>query len=172
MENTQKNLPAVLEAILFVSTQEESVKNFAALLNIKEKEIEDALVILAKECENRGVAILEHDGKIQMASNPKYAAILSKYQQKNSRAKLSDLALETLAIIAYRGPISRYKIEEIRGVNSVFILRNLLRRGLVARKTEGKKVEYAITLDFLRYLGLTKITALPKYDQFQSRIKN
>ncbi|MDP2918297.1 MAG: SMC-Scp complex subunit ScpB [bacterium] len=167
MENTQKNLPAVLEAILFVSTGEESVKNLAALLNVKEKEVKEALVILAKECENRGVAIVENNGKVQMASNPKYAAILSKYQQKNSRAKLSDLALETLAIIAYRGPISRYKIEEIRGVNSVFILRNLLRRGLIERKYEGKKVEYAITLDFLRHLGLTKITALPKYDQFK-----
>lgn len=167
MEKNIKNLPAILEAILFVSTGEESIKNLAALLNTGEKEIQDALATLNKECENRGVVIIENDGKIQMTSNPKYAAHIAKYQQKDLRAKLSDLALETLAIIAYRGPISRYQIEEIRGVNSVFVLRNLLRRGLVARKTMGKKVEYAVTLDFLRYLGLTKITALPKYNEFK-----
>jgi len=172
MKNSVKNLPAILEAILFVSTGEESVENLAALLNVKENEIQDALATLSKKCENRGVVILENDGKIQMASNPKYAAMLSKYRQKDLRAKLSDLALETLAIIAYRGPLSRYKIEEIRGVNSVFVLRNLLRRGLVERKTKGKKVEYQVTLDFLRYLGLQKITSLPQYNEFQSRIKN
>lgn len=169
MKNDKENLPAILEAILFVSSQEESIKNLAAILNVKEKEIQEAIFSLTKEGQNRGVIIIEHNNKMQMVSNPKYAALIQKYQRKDLRAKLSNLALETLAIIAYRGPLSRYQIEEIRGVNSVFVLRNLLRRGLVERKTEGKKVEYQVTLDFLRHLGLKKIAELPNYNEFQKK---
>lgn len=172
MENDKENLPAILEAILFVSSQEENIQKLAQILNVQEKKIGEALNVLKKEGQNRGVVVIEHNGKVQMVSNPQYAALIQKYQQKDLRAKLSNLALETLAIIAYRGPISRYQIEEIRGVNSVFILRNLLRRGLIERRMERKKMEYQVTLDFLRHLGLKKITALPKYNEFHSRIMN
>lgn len=172
MDSLKNNLPAILEAMLFVSTQEESIEKLARILNVKMQDIEEALAVMKKDCSKRGTMILEHNGQIQMVSNPRYAIWIQKYQQKDLRGELSPLALETLAIIAYKGPVSRYQIEEIRGVNSIFVLRNLLRRGLVERKIKGKKVEYQITANFLRHLGLSKTVELPKYNEFYSRIMN
>ncbi len=167
--NPRNNLAAILEAILFVSTEEESIEKLAQITNVKAKDIKETLAIMKKDCLQRGIMILEHNDKIQMVTNPKYASWIQKYQQKDLREDLSLLALETLAIIAYKGPLSRYQIEEIRGVNSVFVLRNLLRRGLVERKIQGKKIEYQITTDFLRHLGLTQASELPKYNEFKEK---
>lgn len=172
MDNLKNNLPAILEAMLFVSTQKENIEKLARILNVKTQDIEEALAVIEKDRSKRGIMIMEHNGQIQMVSNPRYAVWIQKYQQKDLRGELSPLALETLAIIAYQGPISRYQIEEIRGVNSIFVLRNLLRRGLVERKIKGKKVEYQITADFLRHLGLNKTIELPKYNEFRSKTMN
>lgn len=166
------NLPSILEAILFASGKEESPKKLAQVLKIKTSQVKKALIKLKEGYQNRGLKLLEKDGKVELVTDPQYAQFLEKYWQKKLREKLSPLALETLAIIAYRGPLSRYQIEEIRGVNSVFVLHNLLRRGLIERKIQGKKIYYEITANFLRHLGLIKVSQLPKYNEFKKRIIN
>lgn len=164
------DLPQKLEAILFVSTQEEPIEKLARVLNVSEIEIDQAIKTLQTDSINRGITIIENNRHLQMVSSPQYALEIAQFHQKDLREKLSDLALETLAIIAYQGPISRYQIEDIRGVNSTFVLRNLLRRGLIERKVDGKKSAYQTSTDFLNYLGLKNINALPKYQEFQSSI--
>lgn len=166
-----QNLPAILEAILFACAKMERPKKLARLLGTEEKEVQDALTQLKKDYKKRGLKILEKDGEVQLATDPQYASYLRRYWQKDLREKLSSISLEVLAIIAYEGPISRYQIEEIRGVNSIFVLRNLLRRGLIERQIEGKKVKYAITADFLRHLGLTSATGLPNYHKWKKNFK-
>jgi len=162
-----QNLPQTLEAILFVSGEKESLKKLEKLLETDQEKIEKALELLQKNYQNRGLKILKEKDTIQLVSDPQYAKSLEKYWQKSLREKLSRISLETLTIIAYQGPIARFQIEEIRGVNSVFVLRSLLRRGLISRKSQGNRTYYQITADFLRHLGLTRISQLPNYSQFK-----
>jgi len=163
-----QNLPQILEAILFVSGEKESLTKLQKVLRVDKKEIEKALAKLGNDCQSRGLKILKKEDKIQLVSDPQYARFLEKYWQKSLRENLSRISLETMAIIAYQGPIARFQIEEIRGVNSVFVLRSLLRRGLISRKKKGNRTYYQITSDLLRHLGLTKISQLPNYSRFKN----
>jgi segregation and condensation protein B len=107
----------------------------------------------------------------QLTTSPTSSDIISKYLKETLREDLTPASLETLAIISYKGPMTRPEIDNIRGVNSSFIIRNLLIRGLVERDLDVKKANayvYKISFDLLRKLGLEKIEQLPGFQEYNS----
>ncbi len=163
-----EDLKSKIESILFVSGDPVTFKKLAKILKISEKEIQKEIIELKEDYKNKGINILEKDGKIQMVSSPKNSDIIKGLVESSLSEEITPAALETLAIISYKEPILRQDIDEIRGVNSVFSLRTLMMRGLVEKrqdKKEKEKVFYKTTLDFLKKLGISKVSELPKYNE-------
>ena len=120
-----KDLKSILESLIFVAGKPINIKKIAKLVGIKPQEAREKLEHLQEEYQDRGIQILFRDDLVQMVSDPDSALYVKKLLTEEIEENLTRAALETLAIIAYRGPIIRSGIERIRGVNSVYILRNL-----------------------------------------------
>ncbi len=163
------NYEAALESLLFLSPKPLSIKQLANILEISTEETKVAMRHLfeRKNQETSGIHILEQDGVYQLVTNPVHAEILKKLS-KDEVGELTRPSLETLTVIAYRGPITRPELEAIRGVQCALILRNLLMRGLIEEKDDSSRGEavYTLSLDALRYLGVHALTELPDYQAF------
>jgi segregation and condensation protein B len=170
MEDQELALPngkleQVLECMLFVSPQPLSVKHVAESLHLEEIEVERAVEALRSGYAERGLQILRIAGGYQMCTRPEYAEYVSALL-KPERTRLSRAALETVAIIAYRQPITQPEIDAIRGVNSDTVLNTLLERNLIGqvgrRETVGRPILYATTDEFLNHFGLNDLAELPE----------
>jgi len=166
--NSVLNLKSVVESILFSIGEPISIEKLAKTLEKDKDLIKNTVQELEKdyEAENRGLRILIKNEAIQLASAPKNSHHIEKLIKDELQEELTPASLEALAIIAYKGPLTRAEIEEIRGVNSNFILRNLLIRGLVERKGHPEDTRayiYEISFNFLRKLGLKSVEELPDY---------
>ena len=162
-----ENIKSQLESVLLVSSKPLSVKKLAEVLKIKPKEAEETLNQLSQEyAQNRGgVRLMINNGQAQLGSSPENAGLVKQYLKDDITGELTEPSLETLTIIAYRQPVAKAELEQIRGVNCSLILRNLLIRGLVEaeyNKERGTTL-YNVTLDFLKFLGLNAISELPDY---------
>lgn len=159
-------LPSQIESILFVASQPLSHKEIAKAIQQKESEVKSAVEELKLKY-NRvesGIRILEIDDKIQMSTNPLNSEAVDLFIKEEASGELTRAQLETLTVIAYRGPITRPELEQIRGVNCAIILRNLLIRGLVEEKEEGKFLStFSLSFEALRHLGVASVADLPEY---------
>lgn len=166
------DLKSEIESILFIHGEPLAVSFIAKITERSETEVVSALEELEKEYSTRGIRLIKKDGEYQIGTAPENARIVEKAVKSEFSEELSKAALETLAIIAYKGPLTRAEIEHIRGVNSSFILRNLLMRGLVERIDNPKDARsflYRLSFDSLKYLGLTKAEDLPDYGEFHNK---
>lgn len=158
-----------LESVLFISHKPLSIAELAKLVGADKKQVEEILNQLAEEYKSRagGVEILKVEDKYQMATAGGSSEVVAKFVKSELTGELTRPSLETLTIIAYRGPISKAELELIRGVNCSLIIRNLLIRGLVEAKEDKAKgfIYYSITLDFLKYLGIGKMEELPDFEK-------
>ncbi len=163
-----KEMKAVIEGLLFASGEEGlSLKEMADVTGLSKYELEQLLFDLRidyKE-QQRGIQIVKVAQVYQMTTLPEHAPYFEKLAQAPARSRLSRAQLETLAIIAYRQPITRIEIEEIRGVKSERILHVLSRKGLI-RETgraegAGRPILYGTSKEFLEYFGLNHIDELP-----------
>lgn len=163
------NLFSQLESLLFISSKPLSVKEIAELLEVKAKEVEETLEQIAHQYkeQNRGFILIKNNSQYQLTTAPENAELISKFLKEETSGELSQPSLEALTIIAYRGPITKLELERIRGVNCSLILRNLLIRGLVEEKVDKHKNEtfYLVTLDFIKFLGVSSIEDLPDYEK-------
>ena len=160
-----------IEGALFLSGEPISAKKLASLVGVKTDQIEKALEELKKDYLERGFRLAHKDGEWQIVTAPEISQTLEKFVQSEYSCGLSRAALEVLAIVAYKGPLTRAEIEFIRGVNSVYSLRNLMMRGLIEKKDnpkDGRSHIYFISFDFLRHCGLTNISELPRYQEFHA----
>ncbi|MCX5717481.1 MAG: SMC-Scp complex subunit ScpB [Nitrospirae bacterium] len=165
MEDRDKKY--LLEAILFLSGEPvtlSSLKDIAEMQETELKKFMDELMTDYRE-RNGGVLITEIANGYQMITNTAYAPFLKKFRAKSTSVKLSASALETLAIIAYRQPIIKAEIEQLRSVNSDGVVKTLLDRKLVKilgrKETPGRPLLYGTTKEFLQYFGLKDLTELP-----------
>ncbi len=170
MDNLNKNL-AALEAVLFAYGEPISKKKIGGLLSLKKEEVDNLIEEFAKQAEKeeRGVCLIHSDDRVQLATKPAFGNLLESFVKEELNENLTPVALETLSLIAYFEPISRTKIDYIRGVNSSFILRNLMIRGLVERSPDSKLANaflYRTSFDFKKYLGVDKKENLPEYQRF------
>ena len=162
-------LKSKIESLLFVSPKPITAKQLVLLELGNVKEIEECLQDLKKEYieKKRGIQIVEHDNKYQMVSAKENFSLVQKLTKQEVSGELSRPSLETLTIIAYRAPISKLEIEQIRGMNCTLILRNLLVRGLIELKFDTQKNEnyYNVSFDFMRHLGINNVLELPDYEK-------
>ena len=163
------NIKSKIESLLFISAKPMSVKQLTELIKKDKKEIENSGNELVEEYKNnqKGIQIIKNGSKLQMVSSPENAKLIREFIKDETTGELSRPSLETLTIIAYRGLISKIDLDRIRGVNCSLILRNLLLRGLIEAKNDSKKQEtyYAITFDFIRFLGINDVSELPDYER-------
>ncbi len=163
---------AQLEALLFYHGEAVIFKRIASVLKTTEKQAEELALEYKKELESRergGFMLLLHEEKAQLVTKPEFHSIFEKLVQEDLKEELTPAALETLAIIAYLGPLSRPEIDYVRGVNSSFMLRNLFLRGLVERKKGAKKggaFAYSTSFDFLKHIGFQDVSELPEYGKY------
>lgn len=164
------SLKSQIESLLFLSNRPLTANKIASLLSASPKEVETALEELFVEYKQseRGIKIFKNGKEWQMGTSPENAALVSAFLQEELTGELTKPQLETLAIIAYRGPITKGEIEQIRGINCSLILRNLLIRGLIQieKKKDGEPV-YSISMDFLKFLGVTSPQELPEYENLR-----
>lgn len=163
------NLFSKIESILFVASKPLTAKQIAKAAGVKPSEVEDALETLKMKYnrEDSGINILEQDSQVQMASNSDNIDVVEGFVKEQVSDELTRAQLETLTVVAYRGPITRPELEEIRGVNCAVILRNLMIRGLIEEGEDKDKMLPVYTLSFeaLRHLGLKSTSELPSYEE-------
>lgn len=165
-------LTSKIESLLFISAKPMSAKQLADLMKKDQKEIKEAGDSLVEEYKNnkRGVQIIKSGNSYQMVSSPENAKLIQEFIQDETTGDLSRPSLETLTIIAYRGPISKLDLDRIRGVNCSLIVRNLLLRGLIEARSDKQKNEtyYNVSFDFIRFLGVNDISELPDYGRLSA----
>ena len=162
----------ILESLLFTSGHPLSCKKIAEVSELSEEEVDKSLKELAMDYEqnDRGLRLVFLDDKVQLVAAPESKQIIEKLIKSDFEEDLSQAALETLAIVAYKGPMSRAAIENLRGVNCSFILQSLAIRGLIDKKNnpeDGRSYIYNVTFDFLKHLGLNQIEDLPNYNELK-----
>jgi len=167
-------LKSKIEALLFVSAKPITINYLAELIKVEAGEIEKVGDELLAEYRDsgRGMQIVKDHAKYQMVTAPDHADLIRELIKDETTGELSRPSLETLTIIAYRGPISRADLNRIRGINCALIIKNLLLRGLIEAKenTEDGDSYYNVTFDFIRHLGLNDITELPDYERLSKDI--
>lgn len=167
-------LDSYIEAILFLEGEPIKIKRLAEILKKSEKEISDALKILEEKLSDRGIKLLKKDNAVMLASAPEASDICEALSKEEFNKDIGRAGLEVLTIVVYQGPITRSEIDYIRGVNSVFTVRNLLVRGLLERKInpkDGRSYLYSSSFRFLQFLGVNNINELPEYENFKQTIE-
>lgn len=159
------NLEKQIEAILLFKNEPVSVADFSKWLSVREEEVRQALESLRSFYQERGIVLVSTKDEVTLGTHPDATALIEKLQKDEFSRSLGRAGLETLAIVLYKGPIARREVDHIRGVNSSYILRSLLVRGLVEKvEKEGRGASYAPTLELLRHLGITRQEDLPEYE--------
>jgi len=166
-------LSSQLEAILFWKAEPVPIKKLASLLNVDVKIIKAGLAELEKNLTGRGLTLVHGEGEVMLGTAKEHSALIEQLTKDELSRDLGKAGLETLSIVLYQGPISRSDIDYIRGVNSQFILRNLLIRGLVERVDNPKDARsflYQATVSLLSHLGLSRREDLPEFTKIRSEI--
>jgi segregation and condensation protein B len=165
------SLMAKVESLLFVADAPVSVARLAEALEATPGQVERALADLEDLYAERGLRLQRAGNQVQLVTTPEAASSIERFLGLEARTRLSRAALETLAIIAYRQPITRPEIETIRGVGSDSVLRTLLSSGLIEEvgraPTVGRPILYGTTFDFLQHFGLRGLGELPPLDSVQ-----
>ena len=167
-------IPQILEAILFVAGEPVAVADLAQALEVSELEIMHAVEELQRECERRGVTIHRYGDHLRMETRPEYAPYVERLLQPVQRQTLSQTAMETLAVIAYRQPVTKGEVEQVRGVKCDYSVQSLLHKGLIKeagrKEALGRPILYATTDRFLEHFGISDIRELPPLPDVQEKV--
>ncbi|MCL5958215.1 MAG: SMC-Scp complex subunit ScpB [Chloroflexi bacterium] len=161
-------IPLVIESLLFVSSEPVAVDDLRKTLGLEKGPLDEALQELSESWSRRGIRLQRLDGHVQLVTAPEAAPYVERFLGQQTSTRLSSAALETLAIVAYQQPVTRQRVEAIRGVDSGSALGTLQTRGLVEEvgrlEAVGRPILYGTTIAFLSYFGLQSLEELPKVD--------
>ncbi|MGB9593765.1 MAG: SMC-Scp complex subunit ScpB [Anaerolineae bacterium] len=161
-------MPALVESLLFVADRPTPTDLIAQVLETSVEAVEEALKVLDGHLAERGIRLQRKGAQVQLVTMPEAAPYIQRFLGLELSGRLTQPALETLAIIAYRQPITRAALEAIRGVNCDGVLRTLVSRGLVEEvgrlEQVGRPILYGTTFEFLQYFGLKSLDDLPPLD--------
>jgi segregation and condensation protein B len=164
----------LVESLLFVTEEPVSIEQLAQALALPAAQVESALQQLGEEYQGRGIRLQRHKDRLQLVTAPEAAPIVARFLGVQGSARLSSAALEVLAIVAYRQPLTRSQLESIRGVDSSGVLRALISRNLIAEvgrlDTVGRPILYATTPEFLQQFGLDSLDNLPPLPEYDDPI--
>ncbi len=170
----EPQLDTQIEAILFFRGEPTSLKRLADILKKDKTEIEAALKALEQKLAGRGLTLVYKEDEVMLGTAPALSPLIEQLTREELTRDLGKAGLETLSIVLYRGPISRREIDHIRGVNSNFILRNLMIRGLVEKitsPTDQRSYLYKPTFELLGFMGLSRIEDLPEYTALRQEVE-
>ena len=163
-------LTSAIEVLLFVSDDSVEVASLAKALDVSSEAVYGVLHSLNSRYAQHesGLRVQEHKGRFQLVTHSQFAQLIEEYLSLELTTKLSAPALETLAIVAYRQPVTRAQIEAVRGVDSSGILRSLVQRGLIEESGRlegvGRPILYTVTEEFMHHFGLTGLDELPQLE--------
>ncbi len=174
-----ENLTQLIEALIFASDTPLSARKIKDVLELEsEKEIRKTIAKIneAYEKHNSPLTIIEVAGGFQIVTRDEFAPWIKKLYRSRSAGHLTQRALETLAIIAYKQPLTKQEVEAIRGVNSDAVIRTLIERNLITingrKKAPGNPLLYGTTKQFLEYFGLKSLKDLPKLREIDELLKS
>ena len=162
---SEVDLSAKLEALLFSAPGAVTHTHLATALHVSTREVEAGLEILEAFYTNRGLRIQMHRGRVQLTTAPELAPLVENFLGLEATSRLSQAALEALAIVAYQQPVTRPHLDAIRGVNSDSVLKNLLTKGLLQElgraESPGRPILYGTTPEFLQHFGISRLEDMP-----------
>ena len=167
MSEQEGNLKGRIEAILFVAGEAVSVKELARALQAEEKAVKAELNAIRDEYDydQRGFLLKRFGDKVQLATRPLYAQDVLRLLQPVQQQSLSQAAMETLAVVAYKQPVTRAEVEQVRGVKCDYSLQSLINKGLIKetgrKDTIGRPILFGTTDEFLSHFGLEGLESLP-----------
>lgn len=161
-----------LESILFVASKPLTTRQLAKAVGKQPADVAEAIATLQMKYnrDDSGIWLFVEGETVQMGTNPASADAIQGFVKDEVSGELTKAQLETLTVVAYRGPMTRAEIEEIRGVNCSVILRNLLIRGLIDEKQDDEKLAmvYSLSMDALRELGVASADQLPDFESLRT----
>ncbi|HMO78586.1 MAG TPA: SMC-Scp complex subunit ScpB [Candidatus Paceibacterota bacterium] len=172
MEN---DIQKQIESILFWKGEPVTFSELSKILKRSPEEIKQNIALLSESRKNSGINLIYNETEAVLMTSPQNSEIINNLQKEELSKDLSKAAIETLTIILYRGPISRSKIDYIRGVNSQFIIRNLLVRGLIIKTqdpNDDRIFLYQASTETLAHLGINNTKEIPEYQKVNQDIDN
>jgi len=166
----ETSLEHILEALLFYTAKEMTFKELSNLSGHSVGEVKQSLVALQNSYAGRGINLLINKQNCLLVTSSSVADIIAKFETEEEARPLSKSALETLAVVAYNGPVTRMEIDYIRGVNSTYSLRNLQVRGLIDKVKDGQAVLYSPSMDTYRFMGVSAKEELPDYSVVTAKV--
>ncbi|MEI6304875.1 MAG: SMC-Scp complex subunit ScpB [Candidatus Taylorbacteria bacterium] len=174
IEDNGRKISQQIEAILFWKAEPVQIKKLAEMLSVDGQVLNVGILELETILKDRGLTLVRTADEIMLGTSKELSSLIEKLTKDELNRDLGKAGLETLSIILYQGPITRAEIDYIRGVNSQFVVRNLLVRGLIERVDNPKDARsflYKTTLDLLSLLGVSKIEDLPEYANIRAEIE-
>jgi segregation and condensation protein B len=158
-------LDILIEGLLFYKSAPQKKASLLKLYSVSAEDLALAIKHLSERLQSGATRLLETENEIALVTAPELAPFIEQVRKADIKSDIGKAGAETLAIVLYRGPVSRNEIDRVRGVNSSFILRNLLIRGLVERNASSKGSGYvfSVTPALLSQLGVTNSTSLPEF---------
>jgi len=169
-----KDITQIIEAVLFFKGEPMEIAKLAKTVHASEAEVRDALQILEEKLLDRGMRLMRKDDEVMLGTAPECGVLIEEIIKEDLNKDLGKAGLETLAIVIYLGPVTRSRMDHIRGVNSTFIIRNLMIRGLIEKVSnpeDQRSFLYRPTFELLSYLGVNKVEELPEYDAVREEIE-
>ncbi len=174
MEDTL-DISARIEALMFYKGEPVSLRFLAGALKVSEDEVRTAVGVLEETLKNsrRGIVILRNGDEVMLGTAPMMGPVIEGLLKEELSKDLGKAGLETLAIVLYRGPITRSEVNYLRGVNSNYILRSLMVRGLIEKVEDNtaRSTTYRPTFELLSYMGVSKVEDLPEYEGIQTSVE-
>ncbi|NCO23176.1 SMC-Scp complex subunit ScpB [bacterium (Candidatus Moisslbacteria) CG12_big_fil_rev_8_21_14_0_65_36_11] len=170
--SSRKNLKSEIESLLFISNRPLRKKELVNFFKVNKEEINEEIKNLISQYNiaSSGIRIIDNGDEIEMITGPENAGVVKDFLKVEIEKELTPAGLETLSIIAYRGPISAEELSELRGINCAIILRHLLIKGLIVEKEEEGKFLYQVSLDFIRHLGINNLEELPNWQKLNRNV--
>ncbi|MFB6181477.1 MAG: SMC-Scp complex subunit ScpB [Candidatus Magasanikbacteria bacterium] len=166
------NLKSRLESLLFVNSDPLEYETASKITGASIERVQEAIDQLSDEYrqQDRGLSIIKKTNQAQMVASPENSDVVEELTDRQVKSDLTRAQLEALTIIAYRSPITKPELEEIRGVNCTRILRNLMMRGLIEEQEKEDRIvsEYILSSEALQYLGINSTEELPDYEELSS----
>lgn len=169
------DLEKTIEGVLFYKAEPVSKAELSRFLSVSEEEVKSAVSKLSETLSNRGIALVETETEVQLMTTASLGDIIEALRKDELRRDIGKAGAETLSIVFYRGPVTRAEIDFIRGVNSTFILRNLLMRGLIERiqhPTDKRAFLYQVTPALFAHLGIAKKEELQSYSDVMETLEH
>lgn len=167
-------LESKIEGLLFYKGEDIQIKKLAELLKVNDTDVEDALKKLEQSLVGRGLVLVRKDDSVVLGITSELSPLIESIRKDEITKELSKATLDTLSIVLYKNGVSRSEIDYIRGVNSSFILRNLIVRGLIERIADlkdSRRILYRPTFESLSFMGITSIDQLPNYNEVKAQLQ-